>query len=57
MNEKKTKINQKLQDRYKNDSQYRERKKKIAMDHYYAKKDSLNTQPIQINKHPVTLFF
>lgn len=57
MDEKKQKINQKLQERYKNDIAYREKKKQIAMQHYYAKKDSLNCSPIKIVKQNVTLFF
>ena len=56
MEEKKHKINKNLKERYKNDTEYRERKKKIAMEHYYNKKNSSNG-PISITKQDITLFF
>ena len=54
--QKNEKINKNLKERYKNDTEYREKKKKIAMEHYYAKKYSSNG-PISITKEDITLFF
>lgn len=56
MTGKNEKINKTLKERYKNDIEYRERKKKIAMEHYYNKKNSSNG-PISIIKEDITLFF
>lgn len=56
--DKKKKINDKLKDRYRNDIEYREKKKKIAIEHYYAKKYNINDQEcIKIINEPRTLYF
>lgn len=55
---KKKKINDKLKDRYRNDIEYREKKKRIAIEHYYAKKYNTNQeQCIKIIQQPITLYF
>lgn len=55
--DKKNKINQKLKEKYHNDAEYREKKKQIAIQHYYNKKYSVNATKIEIKQEPITLYF
>ena len=55
--EKKKKNNLKLKDRYHNDIEYREKKKRIAIEYYYNKKSAIGEHSIQINNQHVFLYF
>lgn len=50
-------LNNRLKERYKNDPVYREKKKQIAINHYYTKKNSVNDVHIEIIKKYVVLYF
>ena len=55
--DRKNKVNKKLKDKYHNDIEYREKKKQVAIQHYYNKKYSVNSNKIEIIEKPVTLYF
>ena len=55
--EKKKKNNDKLKERYNTDSNYREKKKRIAIEYYYNKKFAIGIPSIQINNQSVFLYF
>ena len=57
VSDRKKKNNLKLKDRYHNDMEYREKKKRIAIEYYYNKKSAPGQQSIQINNQPVFLYF
>ena len=54
--EKKKKNNDKLKERYNNDQNYREKKKRIAIEYHYNKKFTMEI-PIIINKCHIFLYF
>jgi len=57
ISERKKKNNLKLKDRYHNDIKYREKKKRIAIEYYYNKKNATGQLSIQKNNQPVFLYF
>jgi len=52
VSDRKKKNNLKLKDRYHNDMEYREKKKRIAIEYYYNKKSAPGQQSTQINNQP-----
>ena len=55
---KKDILNHRLKDRYKNDIEYREKKKQIAINHYYTKKNAVDSSVhITIIKEHIVLYF
>lgn len=49
--------NERLKEKYHNNTEYRDKKKQIAINHYYNKKDCINFFKIEISKLPITLYF
>ena len=55
--ERKKKNNLKLKDRYHNNIEYREKKKRIDIEYYYNKKSAIGELSIQRNNQPVFFIF
>jgi len=57
MDLKKIAHNKKLKERYNNDLEYREKKKKVAIKHYYDKKYDKDKKSIEFVREEITLYF
>ena len=57
ISERKKKNNKKLKERYNNDIEYREKKKRIAIEYCYNKKFAIGIPSLQINNQSVFLYF
>jgi len=57
ISERKKKNKVKLKDRHHHDTEYREKKKRIAIEYYCNKKNATGQFSIQINNQPVLLYF